>query len=104
MKERRLEIIGILIIIISLLVLASLIGFNPSEEVGGIPPNLPTENPMGIVGVLLLVFSLKRPLVFLVFFFQFLELSGDCGFSGGRNLNLSTELQDIPLGLHSSFQ
>ena len=60
MKERRLEIIGILIIIISLLVLASLIGFNPSEEVRGIPPNLPTENPMGIVGVFIADFFIKK--------------------------------------------
>ena len=60
MKERRLEIIGILIIIISLLVLASLIGFNPREEVGGIPPNLPTENPMGIVGVFIADFFIKK--------------------------------------------
>ena len=50
MKERRLEILGILSVAVSLLIFASLIGYNPNED-PGISPNILIENPMGILGV-----------------------------------------------------
>ena len=50
MKEKRFEILGILIITISLLSLISFIGHNPNED-PGISPNVKVENPMGILGV-----------------------------------------------------
>ena len=50
MKERRLEILGILSVAISLLVFVSLLGYNPNED-PGISPNVRLENPMGILGV-----------------------------------------------------
>ena len=50
MQNRRQEIIGILLLIISLCILASLIGFNPSEE-PRISPNVKLTNTMGIVGI-----------------------------------------------------
>ena len=49
-KEKRLEILGILIITVSLLVLLSFFGYNPNED-PGISPNVKVENPMGILGV-----------------------------------------------------
>jgi S-DNA-T family DNA segregation ATPase FtsK/SpoIIIE len=58
MKERRLEILGILLITVSLLVLVSLIGYNPKEE-PGISPNVQVENPMGILGVYIAYFFFK---------------------------------------------
>ena len=52
-SERRLEILGILLIAISVFLLFSLLGYNPNEE-PSISPNIKIENPMGILG---LVFS-----------------------------------------------
>ena len=50
MQNRRQEIIGILLLVISLCVLASLVGFNPSEE-PRISPKVKLTNTMGIVGI-----------------------------------------------------
>jgi S-DNA-T family DNA segregation ATPase FtsK/SpoIIIE len=50
MRERRLEILGILTLTVSLLVLVSLLGYHPNED-PGISPNVRVENPMGILGV-----------------------------------------------------
>ena len=49
-EERRLEILGILIIALSLFVLVSIGGYNPSEE-PSISPNVQVTNPMGILGI-----------------------------------------------------
>ena len=58
MKERRLEILGILAVAVSLLIIVSLIGYNPSED-PGISPNVRVENPMGILGVWIAYFFIK---------------------------------------------
>ena len=50
MKDRRIEITGILLIAISVFILISLIGYNSFEE-PTISPNVNIENPMGIAGV-----------------------------------------------------
>lgn len=50
MKERRLEILGLLTILISGLVLASLAGYNPLED-PGISPHVQIDNRLGIMGV-----------------------------------------------------
>ena len=49
-KEKRLEVLGILIITVSLLFLLSFFGYDPNED-PGISPNVKVENPMGILGV-----------------------------------------------------
>ena len=46
MKEKRFEILGILILTVSLLLLISFLGHNPNED-PGISPNIRVENPMG---------------------------------------------------------
>ena len=51
-SERRLEILGILLIAISVFLLFSLLGYNPNEE-PSISPNVKVENPMGILGLIL---------------------------------------------------
>ncbi len=58
MKEKRLEIAGLLTIAIALFVLASLIGFNPNEE-PSLSALLAIDNPMGIVGVYTAHFLIK---------------------------------------------
>ena len=50
MQNRKQEIIGILLLIISLCILASLVGFHPSEE-PRISPKVKLTNTMGIVGI-----------------------------------------------------
>ena len=49
-EERRLEILGILSIALSVFVLVSLGGYNPSEE-PSISSNVQVTNPMGILGI-----------------------------------------------------
>ncbi len=58
MKDRRLEILGILSMTVSILILISLIGYNPYEE-PGISPNVNVENPLGILGVYISYFFIK---------------------------------------------
>ncbi len=58
MGTRRLEILGLLMITVSLLVFISLVGFNPNEE-PGISPNVQIGNPMGILGVYIAHFFIK---------------------------------------------
>ena len=50
-EDRRLEILGILLLTISVFIFVSLLGHNPSEE-PSIRPGLNINNPMGILGVL----------------------------------------------------
>ena len=57
-EERRLEILGILIIALSLFVLVSIGGYNPSEE-PSISPNIQVTNPMGILGIFTAHFFIK---------------------------------------------
>lgn len=49
-KEKRLEVLGILIITVSLLFLLSFLGYDSNED-PGISPNVKVENPMGILGI-----------------------------------------------------
>jgi len=58
MKERKLEILGILSIAISFLVIVSMLGYNSFED-PGISPNVQVENPMGILGVFIAYFFIK---------------------------------------------
>lgn len=58
MNSKQQEIIGLLIIAVSLFVLASLIGFTPMEE-PSLSPNVAIANPMGILGVYVSHFLIK---------------------------------------------
>ena len=51
-EDRRLEILGILLLTISVFIFVSLLGHDPSEE-PSIRPGLNINNPMGILGVLI---------------------------------------------------
>ena len=57
MKEKRFEILGILIVTVSILILISFFGYNSNED-PGISPNVKVENPMGILGVWLSYFCI----------------------------------------------
>ncbi len=58
MKDKRIEITGILLIAVSVFILISLIGYSPFEE-PQISPNIQIQNPMGILGVYVSHFLIK---------------------------------------------
>ena len=49
-EDRRLEILGILLLAISVFIFVSLLGYDPSEE-PSIRPSVDINNPMGILGI-----------------------------------------------------
>ena len=58
-NERRLEILGILIIALSIFILVSLLGYSPSEE-PSLSPNIQIDNPMGIFGLFISYLFIKK--------------------------------------------
>tara|TARA_Y100001970_G_scaffold255351_1_gene331964 strand:+ start:231 stop:728 length:498 start_codon:yes stop_codon:yes gene_type:complete len=58
-NDRRLEILGILIIALSVFILVSLLGYNSSEE-PSISPNIHIDNPMGILGIITSYILIKK--------------------------------------------
>ena len=58
MNQRKLEILGILLVTVSSLVLISLLGYNSNED-PGISPNVNIENPLGILGLWIAYFFIK---------------------------------------------
>ena len=58
MKERRLEILGILLVTVSLLIFISFLGYNSNED-PGISPNVKIENPLGILGLWISYYFIK---------------------------------------------
>jgi S-DNA-T family DNA segregation ATPase FtsK/SpoIIIE len=73
MKERKLEILGILSIAISFLVIVSMFGYNSFED-PGISPNVQVENPMGILGVFIAYFFIKFSFGYSSFFLPMLGM------------------------------
>ena len=73
MKERKLEILGILSIAISFLVIVSMLGYNSFED-PGISPNVQVENPMGILGVFIAYFFIKFSFGYSSFFLPILGM------------------------------
>ena len=65
-EDRRLEILGILLLTISVFIFVSLLGHNPSEE-PSIRPGLNISNPMGILGVLISLFFVKLGFVLFLY-------------------------------------
>ena len=58
-NDRRLEILGILMIALSVFILVSLLGYNSSEE-PSISPNIQIDNPMGILGLITSYVFIKK--------------------------------------------
>ena len=97
MKERRFEILGILIIAISLLVLVSLFGYNSNED-PVISPNILIENPMGIVGVFLAYFLIKFTFGYASFVFPFLGILWGWWFFSRKKLKSLNRVTGYILG------
>ena len=116
MKERRLEILGILCMATSFLALISMVGYNPYED-PGISPNVKVENPMGILGVFIAYFFIKFTFGYSSFllpvlgsvwgwwFFSKREasiLSRISGYLLGAMLLISVTLGLFEIGMYSS--
>ena len=90
-NERRLEILGILTIALSVFILVSLSGYNPSEE-PSISSNVQVTNPMGILGIFTSHLFIKLGLGFSTIIIPLL------GFVWGWFLFAKKELTEIIRG------
>ncbi|MFQ6675812.1 MAG: DNA translocase FtsK 4TM domain-containing protein [Fidelibacterota bacterium] len=72
-KDRRMEIIGILLILISLFVFLSLVSYNPAEE-PTVSPHVAITNRMGIVGVYVSNALVKMTIGYVAYIFPLLGL------------------------------
>ena len=82
-SERRLEILGILLIAISVFLLFSLLGYNPNEE-PSISPNVKVENPTGILGLILSHMLVKLGFGYIIILIPIMSSSIQYFFRGGR--------------------
>ncbi|MBC8345104.1 MAG: DNA translocase FtsK [Candidatus Marinimicrobia bacterium] len=98
MKERRLEILGILSVAVSLLVFISLLGYNPNED-PGISPNVRVENPMGILGVWIAYFFIKLTFGYSSFILPLLAISWGIWFFTHKEFEAISRLSGYLMGV-----
>ena len=98
MKERRLEILGILSVAVSLLIFASLIGYNPNED-PGISPNILIENPMGILGVWIGYFFIKLTFGYSSFILPLITITWGIWFFTHKDFQAISRLSGYLLAL-----
>ena len=98
MKERRLEILGILSIALSLLIFASLIGYNTNED-PGISPNILIENPMGILGVWIGYFFIKLTFGYSSLILPLISFTWGAWFFTHKNFEAISRLSGYLIGL-----
>ena len=98
MKERRLEILGILSVAVSLLIFASLIGYNPYED-PGISPNISIENPMGILGVWIGYFFIKLTFGYSSFILPLIAITWGIWFFTHKDFQAISRLSGYLMGL-----
>ena len=98
MKEKRLEILGILAVAVSLLVFISLLGYNPNED-PGISPNVRVENPMGILGVWLAYFFIKLTFGYSSFILPLLAISWGIWFFTHKEFEAISRLSGYLMGV-----
>ena len=98
MKEKRLEILGILAVAVSLLVFISLLGYSPNED-PGISPNVRVENPMGILGVWLAYFLIKLTFGYSSFILPLLAISWGIWFFTHKEFEAINRLSGYLMGV-----
>lgn len=98
MKEKRLEILGILAVAVSLLVFVSLLGYSPNED-PGISPNVRVENPMGILGVWLAYFFIKLTFGYSSFILPLLAISWGIWFFTHKEFEAISRLSGYLMGV-----
>ncbi len=97
MRERRREILGILTMAVFLLVLVSLIGYNPHED-PGISPNVQVQNPMGILGVWIAYYFIKMGVGYIAFILPILGIIWGWWFFSQKKLAVLWRLTAYLLG------
>ena len=97
MKERRLEILGILSISVSLLIFASLIGYNPNED-PGISSSILIDNPMGILGVWIGYFFIKLTFGYSSFILPLIAITWGIWFFTHKDFQAISRLSGYLLG------
>jgi len=97
-KERRLEILGILSVAVSLLIFTSLIGYNANED-PGISPNILIENPMGILGVWIGYFFIKLTFGYSSFILPLIAITWGIWFFTHKDFQAISRLSGYLLGL-----
>ena len=98
MKEKRLEILGILAVAVSLLVFISLLGYSPNED-PGISPTVRVENPMGILGVWLAYFFIKLTFGYSSFILPLLAISWGIWFFTHKEFEAISRLSGYLMGV-----
>jgi len=98
MKERRLEILGILCMATSFLALISMVGYNPYED-PGISPNVKVENPMGILGVFIAYFFIKFSFGYSSFLLPLLGSVWGWWFFSKREASILSRISGYLLGV-----
>ena len=98
MKERRLEILGILSVAVSLLIFTSLIGYNSSED-PSISPNILIENPMGIFGVWIGYFFIKLTFGYSSFILPLITITWGFWFFTHKEFQAISRLSGYLIGL-----
>ena len=98
MKERRLEILGILCVAVSLLIFVSLLGYSPHED-PGISPNVRVENPMGILGVWVAYFFIKLTFGYSSFILPLIALTWGIWFFSHKEFEAISRLSGYLIGM-----
>jgi len=97
MKERRLEILGILIVAVSLLVIISLLGYNSNED-PGISPNVRIENPLGILGLWIAYYFIKLGFGYMSFVLPILGIIWGVWFFTHKDFDAISRLSGYVIG------
>ena len=86
MKDKRIEITGILLIAVSVFVLISLIGYSPFEE-PEISPNIQIQNPMGILGIYISHYFIKIAIGYVTILLPILGMFWGWWLIGKKHVN-----------------
>ena len=86
MKDKRIEITGILLIAVSVFILISLIGYSPFEE-PEISPNVQIQNPMGILGIYISYYLIKIAIGYVSILLPILGIFWGWWFIGKKKIN-----------------
>ena len=97
MKERRLEILGILLVTVSLLILISFFGYNSNED-PGISPNVKIENPLGILGLWISYFFIKLGFGYMSFVLPILGIIWGVWFFTHKDFDAISRLSGYIVG------
>ena len=103
MKERRLEILGILLVTVSLLIFISFLGYNSNED-PGISPNVKIENPLGILGLWISYYFIKIGFGYMSFVLPLLGIIWGIWFFTHKDFDAISRLSGYSRHVQSLFR